>query len=134
MIVKLLPNYFKNIAITVGIAALGTLLLKYFLNGLLNFDQLRLGWILKVIILISLFVITFSKDKNESIKINELRLFELTRAVGFGGFILILDAIQELLFWDGGYRMKSGYEIMISILAFYLVFFTYQKSKLKIKS
>lgn len=128
---KLLPNFYKTIAFTVGVLALTALILKHYLADLLPLGQERLGWIIKTIILISLLSITFSKEKNESEEISDLRAQELKGAVGFGGFVVLLNSVQEIIFWDGNYEVKSAYGIMLGILLFYLVFFSYKKRKLK---
>ena len=127
----LLPNHYKKIAFVLGLIALASLIFQYLLTDVLIIEPTRLEWIIKDIILISLLGLTFSKEKNESKKIKELRLKDLKGALGFGVFVLIFDSVQELIFWDGNYEMKSGYEIMAGILLFHLIFFTYRKSKLK---
>ncbi|WP_416448327.1 hypothetical protein ACH3PA_18310 [Leeuwenhoekiella sp. A2] len=127
----LLPNYYKKIAFGIGIVALLALIFKYLFVDLFIIEQTRLEWIIKNIILISLVGIVFSREKNESKKIKELRLQELKGALGFGIIILFFHSIQELIFWDGDYEMKSGYGLMVAMLLFHLVFFTYRKSKLK---
>ena len=130
----LLPNYYKKIALAIGIIALASLIFKYLLTDVLIIEQTRLEWIIKDIILISLLGIVFSREKNESKKISELRLKELKAALGFGFFIFLFDSVQELIFWDGIHETRSGYGILIGILLFHLVFFTYKKSRLKDKS
>ena len=128
---NLLPNHFKKIAFGIGIVALLALIFKYLFVDLFIIEQTRLEWIIKNIILISLIGVVFSREKNESKNIKELRLQELKGALGFGIIILFFDSVQELIFWDGDYEMKSGYELMVAMLLFHLVFFTYRKSKLK---
>jgi len=115
---KLLPNFYKTIAFTVGVLALTALILKHYLVDLLPLEQERLGWIIKTIILISLLSITFSKEKNESAELSDLRAQELKGAVGFGGFVVLLNSVQEIIFWDGSYEVKSAYGIMLGILFF----------------
>ena len=96
---------------------------------LIQLEQARIGWIIKDIILISLLVITFSKDKNETKKIKDLRVQELREAVIFGGFILIVQSVQEIIFWDGHYEIEDGFEIMVAILLYYIVVFNIKKYK-----
>ena len=126
---KLLPHQYKIIAYLTGIIGIITFILKYPIGELIQLEQARIGWIIKDIILISLLVITFSKDKNETKKIKDLRLQELREAVIFGGFILIVQSVQEIIFWDGHYEIEDGFEIMVAILLYYIVVFNIKKYK-----
>ncbi|TQI71276.1 hypothetical protein JM79_2204 [Gramella sp. Hel_I_59] len=128
---NLLPHYSKKFALGIGIITLIALIFKNSYVDLLLIDQTRLVWILKNIILIALIVLVFSKEKNVTKNIEKLKLQELKGALGFGIIILFFDSFQELVFWDGDYEMKSGYELMVAMLIFHLVFFYYRKSKLK---
>lgn len=128
---KLLPNIYKKIALTAGVLTLIALILKDPIAQALDFHEVRLDRIIKDLFLISLLAVVFSKEQNESEGISVLRLKKLKEAVGFGGFILLFNSVQEIVFWDGDYEMKNGYEIMIGILIFYLVVFHIKKSQLK---
>lgn len=128
---NLLPYYYKSVALTIGVLSIIALILKYVFADELVIQQERLGWIIKIIFLISLLILAFSKEKNESEEIGSLRLKEFKSALAFGVFVLVFDAFQELLFWDGNYEMKNGYEIMLGILIFHLVLFNYRKIRLK---
>lgn len=128
---KLLPNIYKKIALTAGVLTLIALILKDPIAQALDFHEVRLDRIIKDLFLISLLAVVFSKEQNESEAISILRLKKLKEAVGFGGFILLFNSVQEIVFWDGDYEMKNGYEIMIGILIFYLVVFHIKKSQLK---
>ena len=128
---KLLPNIYKKIALTAGVLTLIALILKDPIAKALDFHEVRLDRIIKDLFLISLLAVVFSKEQNESEAISILRLKKLKEAVGFGGFILLFNSVQEIVFWDGDYEMKNGYEIMIGILIFYLVVFHIKKNQLK---
>lgn len=128
---NLLPNYYQKIAVPVGILALISLIFNYILSDFTALEQARLAWIIKCIFLISLAVFSFSKEKNESGKIRMLRLRGLRDAVGFGVFVILLDAISELIFWKNDFEIKNAYEIMLMILIYHLVFFHYRKRKFK---
>lgn len=128
---NLLPYYYKSVALTIGVLSIIALILKYVFADELVIQQERLGWIIKIIFLISLLILAFSKEKNESEEIGSLRLKEFKSALAFGVFVLVFDAFQEVIFWDGNYEMKNGYEIMLGILIFHLVLFNYRKIRLK---
>lgn len=126
---RLLPNQYKIIAFITGIIGFIAFILKHPLGEFVQLEQARIGWIIKDIILISLLVITFSKDKNETQKVKDLRVQELRGAVIFGGFILIVQSVQEIIFWDGHYEIEDGFEIMVAILLYYMVVFNIKKYK-----
>ncbi len=124
---RLLPNYYKKIAFITGIIGVIAFILKFPLGDFVQLEQPRIDWILKDIILISLLIITFSKDKNETEKVKNLREQELRSAVIFGGFLLIINSIQEIFFWDGNYEIEDGFEIMVAILLYYIIVFNIKK-------
>jgi hypothetical protein len=126
---RLLPNYYKKIAFITGIIGVIAFILKFPLGDFVQLEQPRIDWILKDIILISLLIITFSKDKNETEKVKNLREQELRSAVIFGGFLLIINSIQEIFFWDGNYEIEDGFEIMVAILLYYIIVFNIKKHK-----
>lgn len=128
---KLLPNYFKKIGLITAITSFILLILIYFYSEQISFsfNQEIIKWIFKDIILISLFFISFAKEKNETEKIYKLRFQGLKQSVIFGGVVLILDSISEIVFNNGEIEMKSGYEIMIMISLFYIVAFNFEKRK-----
>ncbi|WP_300441973.1 hypothetical protein [Christiangramia sp.] len=126
---RLLPNQYKLIAFVIFIISIIAFILKIPLADLVQLEQARMSWIIKDIVLISLLIITFSKDKNETQKVQNLRVQELRGAVIFGGFILLIHSIQEILFWDGRYQIEDGFELMIAILLYYIIVFNVKKYK-----
>ena len=126
---RLLPNQYKKIAFITGTIGIIAFILKFPLGDFVQLEQARIEWILLDIILISLLIITFSKDKNETQKIKDLRVQELRGAVIFGGFLLIVQSIQEIIFWDGHHKIEDGFEIMVAILLYYIVVFNIKKYK-----
>lgn len=52
-----------------------------------------------------------------------LRLDKAKRALLFGVLVLIFDSVREMIFYDGRFEMKSGFELIVFILAFYLLVF-----------
>ncbi|MCY2686775.1 hypothetical protein [Salinimicrobium sp. TH3] len=125
---KLLPNYSKKIALTIGLISIFTLILIFSLgSNIKEIDPTILEWIFKNIFLVSLLVLVFSKEKKESLKINNIRLQQTRDALGFGVVVIVLDSLSEIIFWDGDFEMKSGFTIMVMVLLYYLIFFTYKK-------
>ena len=131
---NLLPNFFKKIGLSVGIMALLIFLLNDFYFTWLNIDQTRWDWILKIILLISLVTIVFSKDKYETKEISDLRLQNLKDSIGAGIVILLLSSFKELIFRDGDYDVISSFGLIIFILIIHLVTFNNSKNKLKVES
>jgi hypothetical protein len=125
---KLLPNYSKKIALTIGIISIFSLIFNYFLgSNLIEIEPIIIEWTFKNIFLVSLLVLVFSKEKTESKEINTIRFQQLRNAVGFGVFIIVMDSLSEIIFWNGNFEMKSGFRIMIMILLYYLILFSYKK-------
>ncbi len=128
---NLLPNYFKKIGLITGILSFIFLILVQF-NQDWDFVLIKqevFKWIFKDLFLISLLFVSFSKEKSETDQIYKLRFQRLKQSVIFGGAVLILDSISELVFNYGDIVMKSGYEIMLMILFFYIVTFNFGKNK-----
>lgn len=130
---NLLPNQYRKFATATAVLAVITLFFTFPLAEALQFQEAWLDRIVKDVFLISLLAVVFSKEKNETEEIELLRLKELKGAVGFGGFVLLLDSVQEIIFWNGEYEIKTGYEIMVGMLLFYLVVFNLKKSQLRKK-
>lgn len=128
---NLLPNYFKKIGLITAVVSFAGMIFINFYQDLISIGiaQEIILWIVKDLILISLLVIAFSKERAETDKISKLRFQRLKQAVIFGGAVLILDSISELAFGRGDIEMKSGYEIMIMITLFYIVTFHFEKKK-----
>ncbi|WP_026933131.1 hypothetical protein [Christiangramia echinicola] len=133
MQVKLLPTHYKNIAFITGILSLLILIFNMFYQELFESNNLFFKWIFKNIFLISLLVFSFTQEKIETDEISLLRFERLKQAVIFGGVILVFDSISELIFYHGHIDMKSGYEIMVMVLLFYLITFHSYKTKLTSK-
>ncbi len=125
---KLLPNYYKRIGLIFGSLSLIFLITNFFTQEFLNINQEIIEWILKDLLLISLLLITFTREKVESEKVMEIRYHKLKQSILFGGSVLILDSILELFSHYEKMEMKSGYHIMIMILLFYLVTFNFRKN------
>jgi len=128
---NLLPSYSKKIAIITAIVAIIAFFSKVLVAEIIAVDETRIGIIFKTLLIVSLFVLVFSKEKNESKDVKKLRSQELKGALLFGGFLLLVDSIQDVIFGEGSYETKSGDGLMIAILLFYLISFAIKKNALK---
>ncbi len=128
---NLLPSYSKKIAIITAIVAIIAFFSKVLVAEIIAVDETRIVIIFKTLLIVSLFVLVFSKEKNESKDIKRLRSQELKGALLFGGFLLLVDSIQDIIFGEGSYETKSGDGLMIAILLFYLISFAIKKNALK---
>lgn len=127
MKIILLPHYFKKIALLIFILAITTLIINTIYPEVFNIENSKINWILKILILASLLTSIFTKEKNETEKISQLRLNTILVSVGFGVAFLIIDTISQLIFSDGKYDMKSGYELMMIIFLYYFITFNIKK-------
>ncbi len=128
MKISLLPHYFKKIALIIFILAMTTLIINTIYPEIINLENSKTNWVLKILILASLLTSMFTKEKNETEKIAQLRLKTILVSVGFGIAYLIIDMIFNLIFSDGKYDMKSGYEMMMIIFLYYFITFSIKKN------
>ena len=124
---NLLPNYFKKIGLIFGSLSIIFLISNLSYPDLVQSNQQLVKWIFKDLLLISLLLIAFAKEKNESEQLNKIRFEKLKQSVLFGGVVLIFDSISELAFDKGDMDMKTGYEIVLMILFFYLITYNLRK-------
>ena len=128
MKISLLPHYFKKIALIIFILAMTTLIINTIYPEIINLENSKTNWVLKILILASLLTSMFTKEKNETEKIAQLRLKTILVSVGFGVAFLIIDMISDLIFSYGKYDMKSGYEMMMIIFLYYFITFSIKKN------
>ena len=131
---NLLPTFYKTIGLIIGITTLIAFLLNDFYIKWLNIDQSRFDLILKLVILISLVIIVFSKEKYENKQISDLRLRELKGSIIAGIIVFILDSLKELIFWDGEFGNISSFGLLIIILILHLITFNSNRNKLIARS
>ena len=131
---NLLPTFYKTIGLIIGITTLIAFLLNDFYIKWLNVDQSRFDLILKLVILISLVIIVFSKEKYETKQISDLRLRELKGSISAGIIVFILDSLKELIFWDGEFDNISSFGLLIIILILHLITFNSNRNKLIARS
>lgn len=124
---KLLPNYYKKIGLITAFLALLLLITNIINQDLIDFKQENIDWVLKDIVLISLLLIAFAREKVENRKIENIRYEKLKQSVIFGGFVLIMDSLLQLIANYEMVKMKGGFQIMIMILLFYTISFNFRK-------
>ena len=128
---ELLPNYYQKIGLIFGLISILILTTYYFELELIKSSKDIIKSIFENILLASLLLIVFTKEKYETDKINLIRLGTLKRALIFGGLILIFESILKLIWNSDFFEIRSGYEIMIMILLFFLIIFKEKVIKIK---
>jgi succinate dehydrogenase/fumarate reductase cytochrome b subunit len=129
---NLLPNYFKKIGLITGLIFFILLFLVHFYpeQNPFSINQLKIEWIIKDLILMSLLFIAFSKEKDETDKILGLRFHKLKESVLFGGIMIFYDSISVFGYNEND-QLKSGFEIIVMILLFYIITFHLKKKRLR---
>lgn len=132
MIKNLLPTYFKKIGLILGLAFFTLLLLSHFYpeQNLFFINHLKAEWIIKDMFLLSLFFIAFSKEKNETNNMLQLRFRKLKESVLFGGVLIFYDSIS-IFGYGNDEHLKSGFEILVLIMLFFIITFNLKKSDIK---
>ena len=132
MIKNLLPPYYKKIGLISGLTFFALLLLTHFYpeQNLFSINQLKAEWIIKDIFLLSLLFIAFSKEKNETNEILELRFHKLKESILFGGVMIFYDSIS-IFGYSNNDHLKSGFEILVLILVYFIIAFNYKKRDIK---
>ena len=124
---KLLPNYYKQIGLILAAISIVLLMTNIAYQQLNDLNQESIDWILKDIFLISLLMIAFAKEKVENERIIALRYNKLKQSVIFGGFVLVMDSLLQIIANYEVFKMKEGFIIMTMILLFYLITFNFRK-------
>ncbi|MFV8226471.1 hypothetical protein [Christiangramia aquimixticola] len=125
MKVKLLPNSFKLIGLIIGsLAVVAFLATEFFiqLHKTLMYGEV-LQWIFKDLILLSLLMICFSKEKRENDKLIPIRFKHLKNAFVFGCLYWLIDSIWALIFSESPDQMIDAHEILVLIILFYSINF-----------
>src|SRR6056297_3637242 len=95
---NLLPNYYKKIGLILSVLSFIFLVVNLFYPDIIQWHQELIKWIFKDILLISLLLVAFAREKAESDKTNKLRTARLKQSFLFGVAVLVLDSISELSF------------------------------------
>lgn len=131
---KLLPNPYKKVGLGLGIFALISLITFHFYleeQQLFIADAETTNWIFKDLFLIGLLLIAFAKEKDENPEYGSLRFKHLKDSLIFTAGFYIIDSISEMLFSSGNFEMKTGYEVLIFILIYYLASFNFRDQQKK---
>ena len=70
---KLLPHYWKTIALGIFVVAMAVWFINAANPEFINVDPYKFGWFVKVIILSSLLLFVFTKEKTETERTATLR-------------------------------------------------------------
>lgn len=124
---KLLPNHYKKIGLIIAFLSLLLLITNIIDQDLVKLKQENIDWILKDIFLVSLLLMAFAREKLENTKLAEIRYEKLKQSVIFGGFVLIMDSLLQVIANYQMIQMKGGFHIMVMILLFYLITFNFRK-------
>lgn len=120
----LLPHSWKMIALGIFVLAMAVWFINAANPEFINLDPYKFSWILKIIILTSLLLFVFTKEKDENERIAQLRSRCLFTAVMVGVIILIMEVFMEILFQGENAEITTGYELMmVVLLVFYLSFY-----------
>ena len=125
MQIKLIPHYFKFIGLFLGLITFILLMVDHFEIYLIEVSFLNP--IIRSVFLLALLMMCFSYEKQETSKLNDLRLEHLKSALIFGTFMLLFQQIESILFSSYNDAFYSGFELMSLVLIFYL--FTYNLTR-----
>lgn len=128
MVEKLLPHYFKKVAIFSCVLAIVLWAITSANPELLNIPAYLLDWTFKTVILLSLVVYVFTREKIETERISRLRRENIQVAFVTGVLFLIVDPILEMLYAGENFELMSGYELMMVILLVYSLRFFIKKN------
>ncbi|SDS29040.1 hypothetical protein [Gramella sp. MAR_2010_147] len=128
---KLLPSYFKFIGLALIFISIAFLILNYSIHDLLQGPQNIFLWVFKDLILLGAIFFSFSYQKNETKEITEMRFGKLANALLFGLGLFFLDVIMELVFRKDSFEVKSGYEILLIILIYFIIVFHHDLYKMR---
>lgn len=124
----LLPKRFKMLGLSTAIVAILAIAVSFLFAEQIGIDRSILLNIGKLLFLFGLLFLSFSKEKEESPRLKKLRLKNLTAAIIFGSVMTALDLLWNLVY-RSDLEPKSGYEILVMILVYYLVLFNFNKPK-----
>ncbi|CAM4303915.1 hypothetical protein [Gillisia hiemivivida] len=125
---KLLPNSLRKIVLAILLFLIIGLVFSDPIADYINLEVIRLNWILKDFILLSLIVFVFSKEKIETPRIQKIRAKKLIESLGFGVVVVIFDSLSAIFYSGDSFEMKSSYEFLILIFSYYLLSFYISKN------
>lgn len=115
---NLLPNYCKKIALSL----LGLLLIIFILSKLKVVNDLTEFWrtIFRILVILGMMILAFSKDKNEDELRQRSRLKALSASFIFGAIFVILTPLKNIILGDGFFSEQiGGFQLMLTMLLNY---------------
>jgi hypothetical protein len=125
---KLLPNSLRKIVLPILLFLIIGLVFSDPIADYINLEIIRLNWILKDLILLSIIFFVFSKEKIETPRTQKIRAKKLIDSLGFGVVVVIYDSLSAIFFSGDSFEMKSSYEFLILIFSYYLLSFYISKN------
>ena len=103
------------------------LLLPLFTVELFYNDLAYVEFGLKTVLLISLLMMVFARDKKESDELNLIRYDKLKRSLLFFAGWFIIESLLDTFILEKNQSSISGYEMLIILLLFYLVIYNFRQ-------
>lgn len=123
---KLLPYYFKSIGLGLILLCLILFFVNHHYEGLAGLSENFCKTMLELAVYLGALLIIFSYQKNEHKEIAKTRLKMLSSALLFGVVIFFLDSVLAVVSEPENPEFKSGYDIMIITLFYYILTFHHE--------
>ena len=121
---RLLPNYFKKIGITIITLIILTFIILRIFNVHSSENQGYYRDFFMNGLLLSMFIMAFSKEKVEDERVRDFRYKSFASALIFGLMMTVFQApIQFFLFYDD-YQPLSAQQVMLSVMFWHLFIFS----------
>ena len=124
---RLLPHIYKRIGLMISAITSVLLLLPLFTVDLFYSDLAYVEFGLKTVLLISLLMMVFARDKKESDELNLIRYDKLKRSLLFVAGWFIIESLLDTFILEKNQSSISGYEMLIILLLFYLVIYNFRQ-------
>ena len=125
---KNLPTYFKTLAYVIAGLSVALGMLSYLEQ--LNLNKDIFIPLAKYMFLLALIFFSFSKEKIERTRYNEIRLKNLISGIFFMTIFFLFDAAMELPRSIENRENKTGFELLMLFHIYYLIMFQKDKSKI----
>lgn len=124
---RLLPHYYKKIAISLILIAI--LIILLFQVEILTIEKHFVKLMAENILLIALLILALTKDKIEDELTLKLRMQSFAGSFIYGVLTVIVFPYTGFLFKDNSFSEKGSYELILSMLLFYFIIFFIAKRK-----
>ncbi len=129
---KLLPNSIRKIVLPILLFLILGLVFSAPLADFINLEEIRLSWVFKDLILLSIIAFVFSKEKNETSHVQKIRIQKLIECLGFGVVVVIFDSLSAIFYSQESFEMKNSYELLLLIFSYFLISFYITKNIKKV--